>query len=87
MEAKFAFIKIREYLLQYTRKHANSIKNKVSDNWACALDYAQLLDPLAEALLLGCDTVHMQTWMTLASKCLFLMKFPESVLVYGCRRI
>ena len=76
-------IKIWECLLQYTRKQVNSIKNEVSNNWAYALNYAQLSDTLVEALLLGCDMVCMHTWPMPASKCLFLMKVFDSVLVYG----
>ena len=65
----------------------NSIKNEVSDNWAYALYYAQLSDSLVEALLLGCDTVCVQTWPTLAPNGLILKKVFDSVSVYGVRRI
>ena len=40
----FYLIEIWKYLLQYTRFKMNHIKNEVSDNWAYALYYAQLLD-------------------------------------------
>ena len=62
-------------MLQYTRIQVNSIKNEMSDNWAHALYYAQLSETLAEALLLGCDMVHVQAWLMPAPKCLILVKF------------
>ena len=53
-------MEIHKYLFQYTTLEVNSTQNEVSNNWAYALYYAQLLDTSSEALLLGCDTVHVQ---------------------------
>ena len=54
------FSEISKYLLQYTRKQVNSIKNiiNIKNIIKYGLYYAQLLDTSAEALLLSCDTVH-----------------------------
>ena len=83
----FYLMEICQYLLQYTRLEVHCIQNEVSDNWAYGLYYAQLSDTWAEALLLGCDMVHVQTWLMPAPKHLFLTNVFDSVLVYGCRRI
>ena len=55
----FYLSEISKYLLQYTRLEVNSIKDEVSKNRAYGLYHAELLDTSAEALLLGCDMVHM----------------------------
>ena len=65
----FYLSEIKKYLLQYTRKQVNSIKNEVSENWAYGLYYAQFSDSSVDALLLGCDRAHNSRWTTLAPNC------------------